>query len=240
MPNEITPHDVCDGGDLDCGSGLLLIIKRHMDPLATGQILEVMSREASVADDLPAWCRMTKHTFLGSTPREDTTSYFIQKGGASASSKEDQQAAKGYNWSVRAQGDDGLTAKVFARNHTIYAGQPADFSVQVDAPSATDYLLASLASCLIVGFKANASRMNLTVDAVECSLKGQLDNALYHLGLEDTGSPAFAKIHGAFYVSSPDDEEDLETCWDVTRDRSPIYQTLQPNVTIDIPFSIIL
>ena len=27
-------HAVCDGGDLDCGSGLLLIIKKSMDPLA--------------------------------------------------------------------------------------------------------------------------------------------------------------------------------------------------------------
>ena len=27
------PKAVCDGGDLDCGSGLLLIIKKAMDPL---------------------------------------------------------------------------------------------------------------------------------------------------------------------------------------------------------------
>ena len=26
------PKAVCDGGDLDCGSGLLLIIKKAMDP----------------------------------------------------------------------------------------------------------------------------------------------------------------------------------------------------------------
>ena len=36
---------VCDGGDLDCGSGLLLIIKKAMDPLLGGEILEVRSRE---------------------------------------------------------------------------------------------------------------------------------------------------------------------------------------------------
>ena len=28
---------VCDGGDLDCGSGLLLIIKKAMDPLLGGE-----------------------------------------------------------------------------------------------------------------------------------------------------------------------------------------------------------
>jgi len=30
-----------DGGDLDCGSGLLLLIRRHIDPLAAGQTLEI-------------------------------------------------------------------------------------------------------------------------------------------------------------------------------------------------------
>ena len=32
------PKAVCDGGDLDCGSGLLLIIKKAMDPLLDGEI----------------------------------------------------------------------------------------------------------------------------------------------------------------------------------------------------------
>jgi 5-methyltetrahydropteroyltriglutamate--homocysteine methyltransferase len=48
-----------DGGDLDCGSGLLLQIRRRIDPLEQGQLLEIRSTEPSVAEDLPAWCRMT-------------------------------------------------------------------------------------------------------------------------------------------------------------------------------------
>ena len=48
-----------DGGDMDCGSGLLLEIRRRIDPLAAGQLLEIRSTEPSVAEDLPAWCRMT-------------------------------------------------------------------------------------------------------------------------------------------------------------------------------------
>jgi 5-methyltetrahydropteroyltriglutamate--homocysteine methyltransferase len=48
-----------DGGDMDCGSGLLLQIRRRIDPLDPGQLLEIRSSEPSVAEDLPAWCRMT-------------------------------------------------------------------------------------------------------------------------------------------------------------------------------------
>ena len=53
-----------DGGDLDCGSGLLLLIRRHIDPLAAGQTLEILSTDSTVEVDLPAWCRMTGNDLL--------------------------------------------------------------------------------------------------------------------------------------------------------------------------------
>ncbi|MFJ5713956.1 sulfurtransferase TusA family protein [Neobacillus sp. NPDC093127] len=234
-----TAHAVCDGGDLDCGSGLLLIIKKAMDPLSDGQILEVRSRERTVAEDLPAWCRMVEHGFLGSKPGDNTTRYFIRKGSAQAELEQDLQAAKGYQWSVRVRGEKDLSAKVHSRNHTFLAGQPADFSPKVNAPSAIDYLLASLASCLTVGFKAQASKRNLEIDNLELALKGGLDNVLFHLELEDEGSPKLEQITGTFYVSSPESEADLEELWENTLKRSPIYQTLKKAVNIEIKLSIV-
>jgi uncharacterized OsmC-like protein/TusA-related sulfurtransferase len=234
-----TVHAVCDGGDLDCGSGLLLIIKKAMDPLLDGEILEVRSRERTVAEDLPAWCRMVEHGFLGSEPGENTTRYFIRKGSAQVELEQDLQAAKGYQWSVRVRGEKDLSAKVHSRNHTFLAGQPADFSPKVNAPSAIDYLLASLASCLTVGFKAQASKRNLEIDNLELALKGGLDNVLFHLELEDEGSPKLEQITGTFYVSSPETEADLEDLWRNTLERSPIYQTLKQSVSINIKLSIV-
>ena len=61
---DLTPDAMCDGGDLDCGSGLLLIIRNAMSPLAPGGVLEVRSRETSVKEDLPAWCRLTGHALV--------------------------------------------------------------------------------------------------------------------------------------------------------------------------------
>jgi 5-methyltetrahydropteroyltriglutamate--homocysteine methyltransferase len=55
---------VLDGGNLDCGNGLLLLIRKQIDPLDPGQILEIRSTEVSVAEDLPAWCRMTGHRLV--------------------------------------------------------------------------------------------------------------------------------------------------------------------------------
>ncbi|MEH7249786.1 OsmC family protein [Neobacillus niacini] len=230
---------ICDGGDLDCGSGLLLIIKKSMDPLTNGQILEVRSRERSVVEDLPAWCRMVDHEFLGSEPGDNTTRYFIKKGSNQEELEMDLQAAKGYEWSVRARGDKDLTVKIHSRNHTFIAGQPADFSPKVNAPSSIDYLLAALASCLTVGYKAQASRKNIEIDNVELTLKGGLENVLFHMELDEEGSPKINRIVGTFYVSSPESEDILEDLWSNTVARSPIYQTLNQLIPIDIKLAIV-
>jgi len=234
------PQATCDGGDLDCGSGLLLIIKKSMDPLSPGEVLEVRSRERSVAEDLPAWCRMVKHEFLGARSNPNDASYFIRKGGAESNLQQDLEAARGYQWGIRVRSDQATTAKVYSRNHTFMAGQPADFGAQVDAPSAIDYLLGALGSCLTVGFQMNASRRGLIVDTCELSIKGKLDNVLYHLQLEDTGNPKISKISGTFYVSSPAEEKKLEEVWHKTLERSPVYQTLCQQVEIDLKLSIVL
>ncbi|WML40950.1 OsmC family protein [Neobacillus sp. OS1-2] len=234
-----TPHAVCDGGDLDCGSGLLLIIKKAMDPLENGQILEVRSRERTVAEDLPAWCRMVEHGFLGSEPGDNTIRYYIRKGAEQTELAQDLEAAKSYQWSVRVRGENDLSAKIHSRNHTFSAGQPADFSPKVNAPSAIDYLLGSLASCLTVGYKAQASKRNMVIDHVELSLKGGLENVLYHMELEDEGCPKLSQITGTFYVSSPESEPMLENLWKNTLARSPIYQTLKQAVAIEIKLSIV-
>src|SRR5215831_4125133 len=74
------PDASFNGGDLDCGSGLLLLIRKHIDPLARGQILEVRSNESSVEQDLPSWCRLTGNELLSSNRSAGTWSFLICKG----------------------------------------------------------------------------------------------------------------------------------------------------------------
>ncbi|HEX7897553.1 MAG TPA: 5-methyltetrahydropteroyltriglutamate--homocysteine methyltransferase [Planctomycetota bacterium] len=73
-----------DGGDLDCGNGLLLLIRQHIDPLAPGQLLEIRSTEISVDEDLPAWCRMTENELVSWTKKGKQRSFLVSKGPLSA------------------------------------------------------------------------------------------------------------------------------------------------------------
>jgi 5-methyltetrahydropteroyltriglutamate--homocysteine methyltransferase len=69
-----------DGGDLDCGGGLLLLIRRHIDPMERGGLLEIRSTDASVEQDLPAWCRLTANELVSWTKQGKQRSYLVCKG----------------------------------------------------------------------------------------------------------------------------------------------------------------
>lgn len=74
------PDAAFDGGALDCGGGLLLLIRQHIDPLAEGQLLEIRSAEPSVREDLPAWCRMTGNELVSVAAAPGGASFLVAKG----------------------------------------------------------------------------------------------------------------------------------------------------------------
>lgn len=221
------PDAVCEGGDLDCGSGLLLMIREAMQPLRSGGILEVRSREISVKEDLPAWCRMVGHEIPATAPgAAGSTSYFIRKKSADASLKADLDKARGFEWPVRVRWTGGMQAKAFARNHTIAVGQPASFETSDPAPSALELLLASLGGCLAVGFQWRASRKGLEVRNLEVALRAKADNILVFLGVEDSGHPGLSSVEATVYADVDGEDAEVQALWDETVKRSPVAQSL--------------
>jgi 5-methyltetrahydropteroyltriglutamate--homocysteine methyltransferase len=69
-----------DGGDLDCGNGLLLLIRKHIDPMDRGGLLEIRSTEISVDEDLPSWCRMTGNELVSFVKDGKQRSFLVSKG----------------------------------------------------------------------------------------------------------------------------------------------------------------
>ncbi len=81
VERHVYPPDVSfDGGDLDCGGGLLLLIRKHIDPLDTGGLLEILSTDSTVEVELPAWCRLTRNEMLSWTRQGRQRSFLISKG----------------------------------------------------------------------------------------------------------------------------------------------------------------
>jgi TusA-related sulfurtransferase/uncharacterized OsmC-like protein len=236
---QIEPVAVCDGGNLDCGSGLLLVIRKAMDSVPAGQVLEIRSTEVSVCEDLPAWCRMTANPFLGYTKEEQFHRFFVRRGSDKEAESANMEKARNYTWQCRVHWNGGLACTSYARNHQWPLGQPASFDVKDEAPSAVEYFLSALAGALVMGFQIEASRDGMHIEQAEMSLRGQLENVLVFLGVEQHGRSGFGDISGTLYVKSDADEKKLEAAWRRTVERSPIVQSLSASITLNLLMRVI-
>jgi TusA-related sulfurtransferase/uncharacterized OsmC-like protein len=237
-----TPY-VCEGGNLDCGSGLLLIIRKAMDQVPEGEVLEIRSTEISVSEDLPAWCRMTHNPYLGWRPAGDHNKFFVTRGSGPALSvdqeKEAVEKARSYRWQARTRWAGGMQATVYSRNHSWKVGQPASFDLKDEAPSAVEYVLGALGACLAQTFQIRASQQGLLIDELEISLSAQIDNIFVFLGTEQTGHSGFRLIEGTLYVQSEADPAALAVLWAHTLRVSPVANTLAHPAAIQIALRVI-
>ena len=125
-------------------------------PVPDGGILEMRSREPTVRDDLPPWCRMVGHVYLGSLPGEGAAMrLFVRKRpGVTDSEKgaleEDKKRVAEYEWRLRVRssgrlglgtGDPGLVrveVKCFASTMADAASVQAAWTRAVErSPVAT-------------------------------------------------------------------------------------------------------
>jgi TusA-related sulfurtransferase len=229
----LTADHVFDGGALDCGSGLVLLIRQNMQQVPEGGVLELRSLEATVRDDLPPWCRMVGHAFLGeltgSTPGQ--ARFFVRRGAGqearteAAALEEDKTRARAYEWRLRARSSAALETTVYCRNFKWTLGQPASFEEQDAHPSAVEAALGALAADLVTGFSLACSRAGLQVDDLEATAKGRLHDVMAHLGLEEGGDPSFAAIELKLFASTFDPEAQVRALWEETVRRSPLAAT---------------
>jgi uncharacterized OsmC-like protein/TusA-related sulfurtransferase len=233
-----------DGGNLDCGSGLALLIREHMGRVPDGGVLEIHSLEPSVELDLPPWCRMVGHTLLGSRKQGQSTAYFIRKGASELAVKdqrqleEDKQKARDYTWRLRTRSSDTLRSSVYCRNFSFIVGQPASFEEKDRHPSAIEYLLGALSGSLCTAFATACSQKRLKIDDIELTIEGGIKNIFAHLGTEH-GDPSMDTINITCYVSTFEDPAAVRKTWEEVLSRCPVTQTLNKAVSINAKLNII-
>ncbi|MBP7949644.1 MAG: sulfurtransferase TusA family protein [Verrucomicrobiales bacterium] len=232
-----------DGGDLDCGSGLILLIRQHMERVPTGGVLEIRSSEPTVAGELPPWCRMTGHTHLLTT--EDGPNrwrHFVRRGGDAAAQSEalrsDLAAAQRFQWRVRAKSVGGRQAVVFARSLSWSVGQPASLEERDEHPSALEGLLGSLAAELVNGFATACLQASLGIDEMEATAKAQLHNVSAMLGVEP-GDAAISSVEVTLFVTSPASGEALRRVFAEVQSRAPIFCTLKKAAAVQARLAIL-
>jgi len=214
-----------------------------MAPLPKGGRLEVRSRESSVREDLPAWCRLVGHALESVAPAAGGYTHFllVKEGAAAggapggAALERDLEAARKFAWSARVKWSAGMAATSYVRNHAVAVGQPASFDTADAAPSAIELLLSALGGCLAVGFQWRASRRGIAIHQLELSLTARPDDILAYLAVESAkGHAGLAAIEGALYVDCDADDATVQALFADTLARSPVAQTLARGVPLRI------
>jgi len=232
-----SPDHVFDGGAMDCGSGLILLIRQNMMQVPEGGLLEIRSSEPTVSTELPPWCRMVGHSHLESIEVDPGQwSHFIQRGTDQNSDvaelKSDEDQAKSFEWSLRGRRSAANATTVYSRNFSWKSGSSIDFDKTGDLPTALEQLLGAILSDVIASFSTRCSRSSILLDDLECTIKGMLNNSLAAVGIE-RGDSSLSKIALVMYVTSPAPEEKLSKTWEDCLSDSPVYQTLNKACEID-------
>ena len=71
-----------DVGDLPLGGGLLAIVRPALDRLPPGGVLAILSSSRAAREDLPSFCRVDRHEYLGcETIADGRDRHLISRGG---------------------------------------------------------------------------------------------------------------------------------------------------------------
>ena len=246
--DNIKPDLMFDGGDLDCGSGLSLLIRENVLKVPVGGILELRSRDATVKDDLPPWCRLASHEYLGHKDGDGFILFFIRRGQAQTSREEavsdeealeqDKQQAREYEWRVRTRSTGHQKSTVYCRNFSWHIGQPISFEEKDEYPCSIEALLGAMGGALASGFATECSREGLEIDDIEITVRGRLINVLAHVGVEE-GDPSFSGIEVKCFASTMDDEARVREAWERTVKRSPLAATLGKATRLNIKLMVV-
>lgn len=146
-----------------------------------------------------------------------------------------------FKWKARVSWITGERSTAYTRNNSFPIEKQASFKEKDPHPSAIEYLLGALGGDLAAGFQSLAPRSGISIEALEISLTGQLNNSLTLLGvIGEAGHPGLESIEGRIFISTDAGEEKIEQLWQTVQQRSPLFNTLKRAVNLDFHLVIVL
>lgn len=235
--NQEAPSHVFEGGTMDCGSGLILLIRQNMLHVPVGGILEIRSSEPTVETELPPWCRMVGHEHIKSVQLEEGNwRHWVRRGTDEKSEQQeldaDRSKALEFKWSLRARRTAEAETTVYSRNFSWQSGASIDFDRKGKLPGALEQLLGALLSDVIHCFAVQCSREGLVLDDLEATLGATLNNSLAAVGIEE-GDSSIKEIKLVVYVTTGAREDDVHRNWNAALETATTFQTLSKACSID-------
>lgn len=139
----------------------------------------------------------------------------------------------GRRWSTTTAWVSGFKTSTTARAHTIRADETADFLSDDSAPTAAEYILAALGSCLTAGMVMQTTLRQIPLQHLEIHVRGRFDNVVRSgsTAQSDGERGEFALFVTADVRAAAPDAV-LHELWESVVAASPVAATLLSNTPV--------
>jgi uncharacterized OsmC-like protein len=144
-------------------------------------------------------------------------------------------------WTLRVTAVQPSGSVIHVRKHSFAAGAPLSFDVEYDAVSALEVLLGAVGADLVGGIQTVARRRRVEIDDIEVVVQGTLHNPLVYLRVVgEAGDAGIRAIEARVYISSLDDDARVRAVWQEVLDTSPLVNTLNKAVKLELSYQQVL
>lgn len=123
----------------------------------------------------------------------------------------------------------GLRSDVSIRQHAVVIDEPESIGGGDAGPSPIEMLLAALASCQEITYKAYATALGIELTRVSIELEGDIDLSAF-FGVNDNARAGFSAIRGTITLESPAPREALEKLKQTVDQHCPVLDMLSTPV----------
>jgi putative redox protein len=127
---------------------------------------------------------------------------------------------------------EGLQSVVTLREHKLIVDEPKSFGGKDEGPSPVELILAALATCQEITYKAFATAAGINIESVSVNLTGTLDLHGF-LALNNT-RPGFQHISGTVDIKSSSPKTEIDKLIDTVNTHCPVLDILSKGVPIKL------
>ena len=128
---------------------------------------------------------------------------------------------------------EGLQSNVQLRNHKLIVDEPKSFGGKDEGPSPVELILAALATCQEITYKAFATALGTNLESVSVNLNGTLDLQGF-LGLNKNTRPGFQNIKGNVDIRSSSSQAEIDKLINIVNQHCPVLDILTKGVPIKL------
>jgi len=128
---------------------------------------------------------------------------------------------------------DGLRSEAKIRQFTVTIDEPASLGGTDTAPYPVEFVLAALAACQEITYRAYATALGVPLESVSVTLEGSLDLRGF-FAVSDDARPGFTGIRGNVTLKSAASTEDLAKLKAVVDAHCPVLDILRNPTPVEL------